>query len=91
MLFTGQFFIELTTILGNATLYILYLGTLILFLFLHPGVNVIKLRISILWIFSPYFRKMENESLDKMQKYRENSRKTEIRIFITLAPGVNVI
>ena len=38
-----------------------------------PGVNGIKLRISILQIFSPYFRKMENESLDKILKYGEKS------------------
>ena len=30
---------------------------------------------------------MENESLDKIQKYGENIRKTEIQSFITLKPG----
>ena len=57
---------------------------------LTPGVKYIKLRISDLWIY-PYFRKMENESIDKIRKYRKNVHNTEIQSFITLTPGVKLI
>ena len=54
---------------------------------LHSGVNVIKLSISILRTISPYFRKMENKSLDKKLKYGVNICKMEIGSLITLAPA----
>ena len=58
-----------------------------IFIALTPGHDVIKFRISVLRIFSLYFCKMENKSLDKIEIYRENICKKEIRSFITLLPG----
>ena len=52
----------------------------------RPSVLVIKLRISVLRIFSPYFRILYKDLLSILQKYRENIRKTEIRSFITFTP-----
>ena len=63
-----------------------FLGIVNLLKIKLAGVNVIQLRSSVLRTFSPYFRKRENKSLDKIRKYGENIRKTEIRSFITLTP-----